>query len=188
MAKYYSFLLFALFLCARPLTVAAQYSDDDEEHPYHIKDTGNVFCKQVYRIMKDARDHFAQSKGEEHTSTFAKTYYDVKPSFAFDGARECVLQQELNGLKYSSVWLSRDTKDELVSSYRNLMNQLKDCLGDDYVFTEKKSMAIGPKTYECNITPYHPDAKDRVDFRIMIVSDWKSGTSQLVMEIKAVGV
>lgn len=186
MTKYYTCILFLLALCARPLTLSAQYTDDDEEKPYHIKDTGNVFCKQLYKVMGDAREHFARSKGEEHTSSFAKTYYDVNGPFRFEGARECTLQQELNGLKYYSVWLSRDSKDELVSSYRNLMNQLKDCLGDDYVYNEKKSMAIGPKVYEYDITPYHPDAKDRIDFKIMINSDWKSGTSQLIMEMKPV--
>jgi len=180
--------LFLLFLvcCTAviyPGRLAAQNIDDDAV----IRDTTSAFYKQLSGIIKQIDTHFDKAKDELVDTTGQKTW-SCKESYKLDGARSCAVMQKGFNTIYVAFFLSRESKDALESSYHNLCHQLKDCMGANYDYKEKKAstadMLLRRNNYACEMTPNHDSAPDQADMLVTVEKDSQTGNYELILEIQ----
>jgi len=178
--------VFSFICCAAaiyPSTLKAQNLDDDAI----LRDTSNAFYKQLANVIRQIDTHFDKAKDELVDTTGQKTW-TCKESYELGGARSCaILQKGLNTI-YVAFFLSRDSKDALESSYHNLCHQLKDCMGANYDYKERKAsaadMLMGHNNYECEMTPNHDSAPDQADMLVTVQKDSQIGNYELILEIQ----
>ena len=176
-----------LFICCAaavyPSSLHAQNLDDDAV----IRDTTSAFYRQLSTIIRQIDTHFDRAKDQLVDTTGQKTW-TCKESYKLNGARSCaVLQKGFNTI-YVAFFLSRESKDALESSYHNLCHQLKDCMGANYDYKEKKATTsdklLGRNNYECEMTPNHDSAPDQADMLVSVQKDSETGNYELILEIQ----
>jgi len=180
--------LFVMFFvcCAAavyPTSLSAQNLDDDAV----IRDTTSAFYKQLSGIIKQIDTHFDKAKDKLVDTTGQKTW-SCKESYQLNGARSCAVMQKGFNTIYVAFFLSRESKDGLEASYHNLCHQLKDCMGANYDYKEKKAsaadMLLGRNNYACEMTPNHDSSPDQADMLVTIEKDSQTGNYDLVLEIQ----
>jgi hypothetical protein len=78
--------------------------------------------------------------------------------------------------------MTRDNRESVVASYKNLLAMVKECYGDGYVFKDKESKIR--KVYECRGVPYDIDVnKEQPEVMVYISEDWINRVYQLVLQV-----
>ena len=173
-------------------SLSALYSNKIKAQDYYnddslIRDTTNVFCKQLASIIRETDSKFDMMKDSLVSNNEQKTW-TCKENFKINGARSCEVLQNGIFTEYAAFFLSRDSKDALGSSYHNLCHQIKDCMGLHYVYKDKKTsttdMLLGNKSYECEMTPYGDATPEQAYILVSVQKDSQTGNYDLVLEIK----
>jgi len=170
-----------LFFC--PVHLKAQTLDDDAV----LRDTANAFCKQLSLVIRQIDTHFDKAKDSLVDSSGQYTW-TCKEKYKMAGARSCEIYQRGNMSMYASFYLARDSKNALESSYHNLVQQLKDCMGTSYVYKEQKittaEQLIGQKNFECEMKPGSDAVKDQADMLVSVQKNTQSGNYELILQIQ----
>jgi|GEM_PF-5068218 len=152
-----------------------------------IRDTDNAFYKQLTSVIRQIDSHFDNAKDSLVDTTGQKTW-TCKEVYKMEGARSCSIYQRGFNTIYVAFFLSRDSKDALESSYQNLWHQIRDCMGPNYVYKEKKAttadILLGSKDYKCEMTPSRDAVPDQADMLVSVEKDIQTGNYELILEIQ----
>jgi hypothetical protein len=108
--------------------------------------------------------------------------WPVRGQYSFDQATCQLVTLPTGQTVYRAVFMTRDNKESIVASYKNLLAMVKECYGDDYVFKDKESKIR--KVYECRAVPYSIDVnKEQAEMVVYIAEDWISRTYHLVLQV-----
>jgi hypothetical protein len=182
----FAFLIFLSLTLLSPLRCFAQYHDpDNDDDPEQTRDTANAFCIKLSKIILQTDVDYQNAKDSLMDSVGQKAW-NCKEDFNMPGSRNCTIFKSGGKTTYVAFYLSRNTKDELGASYNNLYRQLRDCLGYNYVYTEKKTsgtdLLFGNKNYDVEMVPYGDGIPEQADIRVL-VQKTSDGGYELILEM-----
>jgi len=177
------YIIFLFFVVvASPLKSLAQNHDFDEEV---TRDTANNFCKRLSSIMLQTESDFEMAK-EVNLENGDQKVWDCKESFKMKGAKHCTIYQSGGKTTYVAMYMTKEEKEKLGSSYNNLLHQIKDCFGYNYEYKEKQASITdkftGNVNFECEMYPHGDGVKEQADMRVSVQKD-PSGSYVLMLEI-----
>jgi hypothetical protein len=176
------FLILFASMVISPAKSTAQYHDDDAAQ---IIDSTNSFCKNLYNIMLQTDVDFVAAKGSL-LDTIGQKAWECKEKFKIPGSHRCTIYESNGVTTYVAFFIARESKDAVSASYNNLYHQIKDCLGVNYVYKEKKpsntDLLMGRKVYECEMVPYGDATKEQAEMRISIQPN-PAGNYELMLEM-----
>lgn len=161
-----------------PAQLHAQYVEE------HKVDSSSNFYKILHTVLSNADKHFFELIQPSTDSNFTQDSWEVKSQYHFDASHSTSVEKKGNAYVYRAVFLSKDNRDELVSSYNNLISQIRESMPYNYAYKEKKNPVY--KVYDCSIKPDTEGIYAAPSFRVFIEEDWINRHYSLVLEIKSV--